>query len=133
MPWTKHVFTSADILAIRNAVKEKYGSEADLARDAGINQASSINQYCNGRTRSCTRTTWEKLHRVIASFYPDQPPAMVECVAGDVETHPPCARIAADIISVYGIPAKQISSAISMAPFLTEEQKKQLIYEIFKG
>ncbi len=133
MPQTKHVFTPADIEAIRNAVKEKYGSEADLARDAGINQPSSINQYCKGQTRSCTRATWDKLFRVIAPFYTDPLPSDAECAVEVAEPQAPCIRVATDIISLYGIPVERISSAISAASFLTEEQKKHLIYEIFKG
>ena len=132
MPQTKHVFTPADIEAMRSAVKEKYGSEADLAREAGINQPSSINQYCKGQTRSCTRATWDKLFRVIAPFYADSPP--LEADAFEVaEPRAPYTCCANDIINLYGIPVERISSAISTAPFLTEEQKKHLIYEIFKG
>lgn len=133
MPQTKHVFTPADIEAMRNAVKEKYGSEADLARDAGINQPSSINQYCKGQTRSCTRATWDKLFRVIAPFYTDPLPQDAECAVGVAEPRAPYSCCGTDIISLYGIPVERISSAISTAPFLTEEQKKHLIYEIFKG
>lgn len=133
MPQTKHVFTRADIEAIRNAVKEKYGSEADLAREAGINQPSSINQYCKGQTRSCTRATWDKLFRVIAPFYAEQPPGGAERAAEVAEPQAPYNCCPTGIISFYGIPVERISSAISTAPFLTEEQKKHLIYEIFKG
>jgi len=132
MAQTKHVFTPADIAAIRTAVREKYGSEADLAREAGINQPSSINQYCKGQTRSCTRATWDKLLRVIAPFYANQPPP-AECAIEVTEPQAPGVRVATDIIGLYGIPVERISSAISAAPFLTEEQKKYLIYEIFKG
>jgi len=132
MPQTKHVFAPADIEAIRNAVKEKYGSEADLAREAGINQPSSINQYCKGQTRSCTRATWDKLFRVIAPFYTEPLPQEAEYAAEVAEPQAPY-RNTTDIISLYGIPVERISSAISTAPFLTEEQKKHLIYEIFKG
>ena len=143
MPSTKHVFTSADITAIRNAVMAKYGSEADLAREAGINQASSINQYCNGQTRSCTKGTWDKLYKMIASFYPDQPSpdeedsqrksATVKDVADVIEKYAPGRQVLTGIINVYGIPVERISAAISTAAFLTEEQKKYLIYEIFKN
>lgn len=133
MPQTKHVFTPADIEAIRSAVKEKYGSEADLAREAGINQPSSINQYCKGLTRSCTRATWDKLCRVIAPFYAGPRPPEAKCAAEVADPRAPYACCATDIISAYGIPVERISSAISAASFLTEEQKKHLIYEIFKG
>lgn len=133
MPQTKHVFTPADIEAIRNAVKEKYGSEADLAREAGINQPSSINQYCKGQTRSCTRATWDKLFRVIAPFYAEPPPQEATYAAEVAEPPAPYTRSATGIIGLYGIPVERISSAISTAPFLTEEQKRHLIYEIFKG
>ena len=35
-------------------------------------------------------------------------------------------------INVYGVPNERISSAINAATFLTEEEKRLLIYEIFK-
>lgn len=142
MPQTKHVFTPADIEAIRNAVKEKYGSEADLAREAGINQPSSINQYCKGQTRSCTKATWDKLYKMIVPFYSDQPSsedgddllksATVKDIADVVEKYAPGRQIVTGIINVNGIPVERISSAISTAAFLTEDQKRYLIYEIFK-
>lgn len=132
MPQTKHVFTPADIEAIRNAVREKYGSEADLAREAGINQPSSINQYCKGQTRSCTRATWDKLFRVIAPFYAEPLPQEAGAVEA-AEPRAPYSCCTTGIIGLYGIPVERISSAISAASFLTEEQKKHLIYEIFKG
>lgn len=70
---------------------------------------------------------------MIAPFYAEPLPPDAECAAEAAEPRASYTCCTTGIIGLYGIPAERISSAISAASFLTEEQKKHLIYEIFKG
>ena len=141
MPSTKHIFTQADIAAIRKAVEKKYASESALARDVKLG-ASSINQYCNGKTSTCTQAVWDRLYPLIAPYYENAPPsttdnvtklkapATVKDITEVLEQFAPGRQIITGVINVYGVPIEKINAAINGSS-LSAEQKRELKEKIF--
>ena len=143
MAKTKHIFSASDIQAIRKAVNVKYGSEASLARAAEIPNASSVNQYCNGVTKSCTESVWRSLYPLIAPYYDtDAPDAEIniddqkikgytpDSLAAILEKHSAGRQIVTGVINVHGIPVEKVIEAIRKAR-LSEEQRRELREIIF--
>lgn len=142
MPSTKHIFTQADIAAMRKAVEKEYASESALARAAKIGQASSINQYCNGKTPTCTQAVWDRLYPLIAPYYENVPPstidnvtklkapATVKDITEVLEQFAPGRQIITGVINVYGVPIEKINTAINDSS-LSAEQKRELKEKIF--
>ncbi len=142
MPSTKHIFTPADIAAMRKAVHQKYASESALARAAKIGQASSINQYFNGKTPTCTQAVWNRLYPLIAPYYENTTPALtddeiklktpatVRDITEILEQFAPGRQIITGVINVYGVSIEKINAAINDSS-LSEEQKRELKEKIF--
>lgn len=128
--------------------RDPRGAQKAFAKLIGI-PPNYITRFLNPNEYSKTIvfSTWQKLYPHIKEFLPtgfdpfstSEPKYNTDTSLGTEKIIEPTkslphylGQIINGQINVYGVPNERISSVINAADFLSEDQKKYLIYEIFK-